>query len=31
VPLRVTRAADNNRIYLASSVANAPFMVALEV
>ena len=31
VPLRVTRVADKNRIYLASSVASAPFMVALEV
>ena len=31
VPLRVTRAADKNRIYLASSVASAAFMVALEV
>ena len=31
VPLRVTRAADTNRIYLASSVVNAPFMIALEV
>jgi hypothetical protein len=31
VPLRVTRAADKQRIYLASSVASAPFMVALEV
>jgi len=31
VPLRVTRAADTNRVYLSSSVVNAPFMIALEV
>jgi hypothetical protein len=31
VPLRVTRRCDANRIYLSSSVINAPFMIALEV
>ena len=31
VPLRVMRVSDNNRIYLSSSVANAAFMIALEV
>lgn len=31
VPLRVTRAADGNRIYLSSSVASAAITVAIEV
>lgn len=31
VPLIVTRAADKNRIYLSSSMTNAPIMIALEV
>ena len=31
VPLRVTRAADTNRVYLSSSVVNAPITIALEV
>jgi len=30
VPLRVTRAADAQRVYLASSVASAPFRVLVE-
>lgn len=30
VPLRVTRAADDRRIYLASSVASAPIRVLIE-
>lgn len=31
VPLRVTRRADGNRVYLSSPTINAPFMIALEV